>query len=143
MVAAVRDCEFVILVAEPTPFGLHDLSLAVDTLRKIEVPFAVVINRADIGDSRVQTYCAEQRVPILLELPEDLRIASVCSEGRVVVDCLPEYVEPFRRLRDEVLSRISRGAVPQRKNGLDQELETWEQGLARLQGLTREAGGTG
>jgi MinD superfamily P-loop ATPase len=97
-VAALRGADFVVLVTEPTPFGLHDLRLAVDTVRELRLPFGVVINRVGIGDERVHRYCAEEDISLLLEIPDDRRIAEAYSRGQIIVDALPEYRKHFERL---------------------------------------------
>jgi MinD superfamily P-loop ATPase len=107
MVAAVNETDFVCLVTEPTPFGLHDLAIAVETVRELDVPMGVVINRADIGDARVQVYCAEERIPILGEIPHDLRIAQAYSRGDLVVDALPEFTPLF----GDVLTQIEKAVA--------------------------------
>ncbi len=98
VVTAVRGADFVLLVTEPTPFGLHDLQLAVETVRELAAPFAVALNRAGSGDDRVQRYCRDAGIPILLEIPDDRRIAESYSRGRLVVEDLPEYRERFAAL---------------------------------------------
>jgi MinD superfamily P-loop ATPase len=98
VIAAVRDADMVILVTEPTPFGLHDLRLAVDMVKELRMPFGVVINRVGMGDDRAHRFCAEEDVPILLEIPDDRRIAEVYARGGVVVELLPEYRLLFERL---------------------------------------------
>jgi MinD superfamily P-loop ATPase len=103
VIAAVRDSDFVVLVTEPTPFGLHDLKLAVETIRQIDIPFGVVINRCDIGDDRVTEYCRGEHVPILLDIPDDRRIAEAYSCGNLVVDVLPEYRQTFRTLVERII----------------------------------------
>ena len=111
MMAAVRGCDFVLLVTEPTPFGLNDLTLAVETMRKIGLPFGVAINRMDAGDDRVVCYCQAEGIPILLELPDDRRIAEAYSRGEIAVEAVPEIEPAFRRL----LERIRDGhAAPSR-----------------------------
>ena len=102
VIAAVRGADFVALVTEPTPFGLNDLALAVDMVRELDLPLGVVINRIGVGDERVHAFCREKGVPILLEIPDDRRIAEVYSRGGIVVDALPEYRAHFERLRDRV-----------------------------------------
>ncbi len=97
-VATLRGADFVVLVTEPTPFGLHDLTLAVDTVRALDLRFGVVINRVGVGDDRVQRYCAAEDIPILLEIPDDRRVAEACSRGELIVDALPDYREHFARL---------------------------------------------
>ena len=97
-VATLRGSDFVVLVTEPTPFGLHDLTLAVDTVRALDLPFGVVINRVGVGDDRVKRYCESEGIPILLEIPDDRRIAVAYSRGELMVDALPEYRAHFARL---------------------------------------------
>ena len=97
-VATLRGADYVVLVTEPTPFGLHDLKLAVDTVRELRLPFGVVINRVGIGDDRVQRFCSEQSIPLLLEIPDDRRIAEAYSRGELIVEALPEYRAHFERL---------------------------------------------
>ena len=98
VIATLRGSDFVVLVTEPTPFGLHDLKLAVGTVRDLSIPFGVVINRVGIGDGRVHAFCSEENIPILLEIPDDRRIAEAYSKGSLIVDALPEYRELFQSL---------------------------------------------
>ncbi len=103
VIAAVRDSDFTVLVTEPTPFGLHDLTLAVETLRQIGIPFGVVVNRCDVGDDRVTAYCNRERILLLLEIPDDRRVAEAYSRGEMAVDAVPEMRALFslldRRIR--------------------------------------------
>lgn len=101
VVATVRDADLVVLVTEPTPFGLHDLSLAVATLRPLGRPLGVVVNRAD-DDRRVQDYCQAENLPVLAELPDDRRVAETYARGELVFDRLPEWRDRF----DALWSRI-------------------------------------
>ncbi len=89
MIETVRDADFCILVTEPTPFGLNDLRLAVETVRQLRVPFGVVINCSGIGNDEVKQYCAEEQIPLLLEIPWDRRIAEGYSRGEPIVSVLP------------------------------------------------------
>jgi len=98
VIAAVRDTDMVLLVTEPTPFGLHDLTLAVDMVRDLQLPFGVVVNRMGSGDRRIQAFCEKQQIPILLEIPDDRRIAEAYSRGILMVDALPEYRSLFEDL---------------------------------------------
>ena len=108
VVETIRHADFVLLVTEPTPFGLHDLRLAVDVARgELRLPVGVVVNRDGIGDQGVEDYCAEERVPILMRIPHDRRIAEACSRGRPLVDALPEYRPRFQELYD--LTRRKQG----------------------------------
>lgn len=107
VIAAIRGVDFVILVTEPTPFGLHDLKLAFDIVQELKLPFGVVINRFGAGDDRVHKYCEEHKIPVLLEIPDDRRIAEAYSRGEMIVDALPEYRGLFEDLLDKI-KRINR-----------------------------------
>lgn len=98
VIATLREVDYVLLVTEPTPFGLHDLSLAVDMVRELDIPFGVVINRVGIGDDRVHEYCTSEDIPIMMEIPDDRRIAEAYSRGELMVDALPEYKAKFQNL---------------------------------------------
>ena len=102
MIAAVRGSDFVVLVTEPTPFGLNDLELAVETVRTLDIPFGVVINRAGSGDDRVQEYCAAEDIDILLEIPDDRRIAEAYSRGLTLVDAIPDIRPLFASLAAQI-----------------------------------------
>jgi MinD superfamily P-loop ATPase len=102
VISALRGSDFVVLVTEPTPFGLHDLTLAVETVRLMAMPFAVVVNRADAGDGRVAEYCRQENIRILLELPEDRRVAEAYSRGHAAVVALAEYRRVFGRLWNDI-----------------------------------------
>ncbi len=98
VIEAVKGSDFTLLVTEPTPFGLNDLRLAVKTLRELKIPFGVFINRAGIGDSRVEDYCQKENIPILMTLPMDRNIAVAYSEGKTIIDTQPEYRTKFMEL---------------------------------------------
>jgi len=102
VIAAIKDSDYVILVSEPTPFGLHDLILAVQTVRQMGIPFGVVLNRADIGDRRVHEYCASENIPILLELRDDRRVAEAYSRGQAAIEALPELRTQFEQLYADI-----------------------------------------
>lgn len=95
VIEAVRDADFVLLATEPTPFGLNDLELAVGMVRVLGIPFAVAINRCDVGNDDVATYCKEQHIDIVLEIPDDRRIAEAYSRGEMIVHAVPEYGQLF------------------------------------------------
>lgn len=98
MITAVKDSDFVILVTEPTPFGLHDLKLAVETVRLLELPFGVVINRSDAGDYRVVEYCKKENIRLLLQIPESRKIAEAYSRGESILSAAPELKQSLRNL---------------------------------------------
>lgn len=107
VIATLRGADLVVLVTEPTPFGLHDLRLAVDMVRELRIPFGMVVNRVGIGDDRVHVFCGNEGIPILLEIPDDRRIAEAYSRGELIVEALPEYRARFERLREAVRERTS------------------------------------
>ncbi len=98
VIAAVRGSDYVVLVTEPTPFGLHDLSLAVDTMRQLGLNYGVVINRADVGDNRVDEFCHNERIPVLLRIADDRKIAEAYSRGEIAVDLFSELKKEFEHL---------------------------------------------
>lgn len=98
MINAVKDADFCLLVSEPTPFGLSDLKIAVETLRRIKVPHALVINRSDKGDGGMERWCAAEKIEILLKIPFDLEIARAYSRGETMLEARPEYRMTLRAL---------------------------------------------
>ncbi len=98
MITTIRGCDVVMLVTEPTPFGLNDLELAVGAVRALAIPFVVVINRDGVGDDRVERYCAQEGISILARIPDDRRIAEAYSRGELVVRALPSTIPLFRDL---------------------------------------------
>lgn len=104
VVAATENANFVILVTEPTPFGLHDLKLAVETMRKLQKPIGVVINRSGIGNDDVENYCKSEKIDILTKIPFDKNIASYYSKGELVYN----KIESMKKSLDEIVSYISK-----------------------------------
>ncbi len=102
VIAAVHGSDYCILVTEPTPFGLHDLGLAVETLRKMGIRFGVIINCDGIGDQKVQDYCKKEDIPILLKIPIDRRIVELYSRGVPFVLEMSGWKEKFLELFDAV-----------------------------------------
>jgi MinD superfamily P-loop ATPase len=99
VVETMNGSDFVLLVTEPTPFGLHDLRQAVEVTRgEMGLPVGVLINREGVGDQGVDAYCTTEDVPILMRIPIDRQIAEAYSEGVPLVSALPEYAEQFRAL---------------------------------------------
>ncbi len=107
VIAAVHGSDYCILVTEPTPFGLHDLKLAVEVLRKMEIPFGVIINREGIGDHKVQEYCSEEGISILLTIPMDRKIAELYSRGVPFVLKMPEWKEKFSGVFEHIKSVVN------------------------------------
>ena len=98
VIEAIRDSDFCLLVTEPTPFGLNDLRLAVETVRKLSIPFGVVINRAGLGNDKVEEYCSNENIDILLRVPFDRDIAIAYSDGIPLVEAKKEYREILRHM---------------------------------------------
>jgi MinD superfamily P-loop ATPase len=107
VIAAMKDTDFVLLVTEPTPFGLHDLKLAVGAVKILGIPCGLVINRADMGDDQVMAYAKEEEVPVLMEIPFDRRIAEVYSMGEVLVEVMPEWKGRFLDLYDRIQEQVA------------------------------------
>ena len=106
---ATKDADYVILVTEPTPFGLHDLKLAVETMRKLERDFGVVINRDGIGDEEVVNYCSVEGIEILAKIPNNRKIAELYSKGHLIYPEFPEVETALRAILEHCIS-IKEGA---------------------------------
>ncbi|RLB08225.1 MAG: (4Fe-4S)-binding protein [Deltaproteobacteria bacterium] len=109
VIETVKGGDFCLLVAEPTPFGLNDLELTVQMLKKLNVPMGVLINRADVGNEGVKEYCHNEGIPILLEIPMDRRIAKLYSEGIPLTEELPEYRDKFIDLFAQIKQIVEGG----------------------------------
>jgi MinD superfamily P-loop ATPase len=107
-VETVRGSDFCVLVTEPTPFGLHDLKIAVQVLKKIAVPFGIVVNRAGVGDNKVYDYCREENIRVLLEIPYERRIAELYSRGVPFSLEMPEWAEKFQALFSEIKELVGK-----------------------------------
>ena len=112
VVEAVRGSDFVLLVTEPTPFGLSDLILAAEMVHELGKPCGVVINRSDIGDDRVHAHCTAHDIPILMEIPHDRKIAEAYSRGELAVDALPPLRAAFRELLATLRNSVSAPTSP-------------------------------
>jgi len=95
VVEAVKDSDFCLLVTEPTPFGLNDLILAVETVKQLKIPCGVVLNRVGVGDSGVEEYCLKENIPVLLTIPLDVEIARLYSRGIILVEGMPQWKREF------------------------------------------------
>jgi MinD superfamily P-loop ATPase len=102
VVETIKRSDFCILVTEPTPFGLNDLTLAVEVLRKLKVPFGVVINRSDLGNNKTDLYCSKEHIPILMRIPFKKDIAVAYSKGEPIVKTFPQYKKDFEKLFNKI-----------------------------------------
>jgi MinD superfamily P-loop ATPase len=107
VVESMRGADFVLLVTEPTPFGLHDLRLAVQVTQELGIPAGVVINRDGVGDTGVDDYCRETGLPVLMRIPLDQRIAQGIARGAPLIDVLPEYARQFRSLYAQIVQLVA------------------------------------
>lgn len=105
-VASVYPSDYCILVTEPTPFGLHDLQIAVKVLAQLDIPYGIIINRAGIGDQRVYNYCEDKNIPILLEIPYDSVIAHLYSQGIPFVTEMPEWRQQFQQVHRQIMRNM-------------------------------------
>ena len=107
MVTTVKDASFVLLVTEPTPFGLHDLELAVETLKKLNTDYyGVIINKSGLGDAQIETYCTNNNIPIIAKIPHSLEIAKLYAQGKMLAD-LPEYHAYFTDIYHRIIWELS------------------------------------
>ena len=90
VIEATKDADFVILITEPTPFGLNDVILAIDTMKELKKDFGVVINRYGIGNKDIDKYCDKNNIPILAKIPNKREIAELYSKGELLWDKIPE-----------------------------------------------------
>lgn len=106
VIESINGSDYCILVTEPTPFGLHDLKLAIAVVRHLYIPFGVIINRDGVGDKKVEMYCQKEKIPILMKIPHSEEIANLYSVGIPFVKKLPgwheRFTELFRRIQEEV-----------------------------------------
>ncbi len=98
----VTEADYVILVTEPTPFGLSDLKRSIEALKQIDKPFGVIVNRAGIGNNEVYQYLDYEGVPLLMEIPFNKQIARMYSNGELVIDNMPllkqQFLETFEKI---------------------------------------------
>jgi len=106
VVEAIKDSDFCLLVTEPTPFGLNDLVLAVETVSELNIPCGVVINRAGIGDAKVEEYCLKENIPVLLTVPLDTEVARLYSRGITLAAGLPRWKDSFTGLFDRIREMV-------------------------------------
>ncbi|HAS04837.1 MAG TPA: (4Fe-4S)-binding protein, partial [Dehalococcoidia bacterium] len=102
VVETISDSDFCILLTEPTPFGLNDLILAVETVRELNIPYGVIINRTGAGDAGVEDYCKQEKIPVLMRIPLDTEIARIYSRGIAMVDAMPQWKSRFVQLYKEI-----------------------------------------
>ena len=117
VIESMKGSDFVCLVTEPTPFGLNDLKLAVETVRILDIPFGVIINCDGIGDDGVKKYCQGENIPLLLSIPWSRGIAEAYSMGIPAIEADATLKEQFHAL----YGRISGMVVNKRDTGFQLE----------------------
>ena len=101
----VNAADYVVLVTEPTPFGVSDLKRSVETLKQMNKPFGVIVNRAGIGNNEVDHYLQFENIPLLLEIPFDKEIARMYSNGEMVVEHMPLLKQQFLELINIIIEK--------------------------------------
>jgi len=110
MVESIRGSDFCILVTEPTPFGLSDLTQAVETVRRLDIPCGIVLNRAGSGNDGVESFCRQEKLPILMSIPLDTEIARAYSRGLTLAESQPRWKDDFLSLFRRIKELVSEGA---------------------------------
>jgi len=108
VVETIHGSDFCLMVTEPTPFGLHDLQVAVEVVRILGIPMGVVVNFAGIGDRGVHDFCEERGIPVMMEIPFDRRIAELYSRGIPFVEAMPEWRQRFTELAGLIEEGVGR-----------------------------------
>jgi MinD superfamily P-loop ATPase len=103
VIETMKPADFILLVTEPTPFGLNDLKLAVGATRILNIPCGLVINRSDAGDRKVKEYATAEDIPVLMEIPFDRDIAEAYARGAMLVDVMPEWKSKFLELYEKII----------------------------------------
>ncbi len=111
VINTVMGSDFIILVTEPTPFGLHDLSIAVDAIFHLAIPLGVILNRSDVGDEEVQNFCVERGIPLLAEIPHSRQIAEGYARGNLLAVSAPQYIKMFLEMLERI-SELINGSQP-------------------------------
>jgi MinD superfamily P-loop ATPase len=99
VIESIKNVDFVILVTEPTPFGLHDLKITVDVVKELKKDFAVVINRYGIGNNDTERYCDENNIEIIAKIPNNRKIAELYSNGDLIYDKIQEFTQELERIK--------------------------------------------
>lgn len=111
VIEAVKRTDYVVLVTEPTPFGLNDLKLAVAMMRELRIPFGVVVNRDGVGNDDVYEYCRGEEIQVLARIPDDRDIAKTYSQGLVVGKALPHYKQIFANLYEAIALQVNNAPI--------------------------------
>ena len=108
VIASINQSDFCILVTEPTPFGLHDLKLAVEVVKHLKIPYGIIINQDGIGDNKVEKYCKSEKIPILLKIPHSPEIAHLYSRGIPFVLQMQEWQKIFSNVFEKIVKQVKK-----------------------------------
>jgi MinD superfamily P-loop ATPase len=109
MIEGVKGADYVLLVAEPTPFGLHDLKLTVETMKELGKDCGVVINKYGLGDEDIDTYCRENNIPVLARIPNKRKVAELYSKGKLIYEHIPGLREELEKISSHIFSGVKTG----------------------------------
>lgn len=107
VIASIRDTDFILLVTEPTPFGLNDLGIALDMVRELGIPHGVIVNRAEPDNRDAELFCSKRQLDILTEIPDDRRIAECYSKGEMILNAIPDVEKQFKKLWEAIRKRVN------------------------------------
>jgi len=110
VVESIRGADFVLLVTEPTPFGLHDLKLAFQLTEELGIPAGVIVNRDGVGDAQVDDFCQEAGLPILMRIPLERKIGEGIAQGKSLIEIQPKYQEYFHQMYAQIQDRVKKNA---------------------------------
>jgi MinD superfamily P-loop ATPase len=111
VVESIRGSDFVLLVTEPTPFGLHDLRLAAALAQELDIPAGVVVNRDGFGDAHVDDFCQQAGLSVLMRIPLERQIGEGIAQGENLIEIRPEYEDRFRQLAAHIESLVAEGHI--------------------------------
>lgn len=107
VIASIRGADFVLLVTEPTPFGLNDLGLALDMVKKLGIPHGVLVNRAEAGNLDAEVFCSHRGTEIIARLPDKREIAEKYSRGEMILHAVPETRIHFEHLWQAIRKQVN------------------------------------
>jgi MinD superfamily P-loop ATPase len=98
----MKGADYLLLITEPTPFGLHDLRLAAEVSRELGIPTGVIINRDKGSYPDLDAFCHSKSLPILLRIPFERAIAEGIAQGKNLIEVHPEYRQYFQQVFFEI-----------------------------------------
>ena len=102
VVEALSDIDYAVLVTEPTPAGEHDLCIAIELVKQLNIPFGIINNRFDIGDDCIDRLVDENGYTLLLNIPHDKEILHLYSHGLPLVGSAKKFDDLFENLWKQI-----------------------------------------